>query len=92
MEIVSPLMAILDGVETDIESSMESSGGSVDLTWKFPHFSNTLEYDPSVSENAGNIANDNHLKPIHSESDDMICCACTRRWNRPQRDRERRFG
>ena len=52
------MMAIVDGVETTIESTFSNGGSSVELDWTFPHFDNTLVYDPTINEN--NDGNEMH--------------------------------
>ena len=53
LQITSPLMAILDDTETTIDANLAESnnGKSFEMTWKFPHFEQTLVYDPVTSDN-----------------------------------------
>ena len=50
LQVTSPLIAIVDGEEQNINTDVEQNGNDVELMWRFPYFSSSLVYDPVISE------------------------------------------
>jgi hypothetical protein len=48
--IVSPKNALVDGVDTPITVTFDSASST--LTWNFPYFASSLEYDPTMAAEA----------------------------------------
>lgn len=62
----APSMAVLDDVDTAITASVVATAPGVEYVWVFPHFDNTLYYDPvmgSTDESATSTTNDTTPAP-----------------------------
>lgn len=53
LSIDVPTTALIDGIQTNISTALESTASGYSLDWEFPSFNESLFYDPVVGENLG---------------------------------------